>query len=104
VQRVQSWNHRLEDDGEGEASERVLQTMIEGLVTNSLKALGRAFTAEDAVDQLRAELLLEVARAMRRDVRGGSWSRLPTSDRKKLRHAVLFLEQLAESGVAVPVA
>ena len=101
---MRSWNDRLEDDGESGASEPILRGMVEGLVTNSLRALGRAFSAEDAVDQLRAELLLEVARAMRRDVRAGSWSRLPTGDRKKLRRAVLFLEQLAESGVPVPVA
>ena len=42
--------------------------------------------------------------AMRRDVRSGSWSRLPTGDRRKLRDALLLLEGLAESGVAVPVA
>jgi len=104
VKPVDSWTHRPEDDGEIEASESVLKNLVEGLVTNSMKALGRAFSAEDAVDQLRAELLLEVARAMRRDVRAGSWSRLPPGERKKLRRAVLFLESLAESGVAVPVA
>lgn len=98
------WNDRLEDDGASEASELVLRTMVEGLVKDALEALGRAFCAEDRVHQLRAELLLEVARAMRRDVRAGAWSRLPTGDRRKLRRAVLFLETLAESGVAVPVA
>lgn len=99
-----SWNDRLEDDGASEASEPVLRTMVEGLVKDALEALGRAFCAEDHVHQLRAELLLEVARAMRRDVRAGSWSRLPPSDRRKLRSAVLILESFAESGVAVPIA
>ena len=98
------WNDRFEDDGASEASEPVLQQMVEGLVSNAQKAVGRAFSAGDSVHQLRAKLLLEVARPMRRDVRGGSWSRLPTGDRRKLRHAVLFLEHLAESGVSVPVA
>ena len=99
-----SWTDRLEDDGGSEASEPALRRMAEGLVTSALNALGRAFSAKDFLNQLRAELLLEVARAMRRDVRSGSWSRLPTGDRRKLRHALLLLESLAESGVAVPVA
>ena len=104
MRRVASWNDRAEDDGAREASEPVLQGMVEGLVNNALRSLARACSEEDFVHQLRAELLLEVARAMRRDVRAGSWSRLPTSDRRKLRSAVLILERLAESGVAVPVA
>lgn len=99
-----SWTSRLEDDGGREASEPALQMMVEGLVNSALKSLCRAFSVEDSLDQVRAELLLEVARAMRRDARSGSWSRLPTGDRRKLRHALLLLETLAESGEAVPVA
>ena len=99
-----SWTNRPENDGGSEASEPTLQKMVEGLVTSALKALGRAFSADDSLDQVRAELLLEVARALRRDVRSGSWSRLPTGDRRKLRHALLLLEGLAESGAAVAVA
>lgn len=97
-------DRQSEDDGAREASEPVLQRMVEGLVNNALKSLARAFSDEDSVHQLRAELLLEVARAMCRDARAGSWSRLPTSDRRKLRSAVLILESFAESGEAVPVA
>ena len=99
-----AWNHRVEDDGAGDASDHALQQRAEGLVTTALKAVGRAFSSEDPVHQLRAELLLEVARAIRTDVRRGSWTVLPTGERRRLREALVVLERLAESGVPMPVA
>jgi len=98
---VASWNDPPEDD---EPSGPALQWLVESLVESALLALRRAFSGGDSVIRLRAELLLEVARAMRRDARAGSWSRLPTRDRTHLRRAVLFLESLAQSGQPVPVA
>jgi hypothetical protein len=78
--------------------------VVDGLVNSALRALGRAFSAEDPVHQLRAELVLEVARAIRTDFRGGSWTRLPARQRRQLRDALLALERLADSGVPMPVA
>jgi hypothetical protein len=101
---VTPWSDRVEDDGAGDASERALQQRAEGLVTTALKALGRAFSSEDQVHQLRAELLLEVARAMRTDARRGSWTVLPADERRQLRDALVVLERLADSGVPLPVA
>ena len=99
-----AWNDRIEDDGAGDATEEALQERAEELVTTALKALGRAFSSEDPVNQLRAELLLEVARAMRTDVRRGSRTILPAIERRQLREALVVMERLAESGVPLPVA
>jgi hypothetical protein len=104
VRFVTSWTSELEDDRGRVASEPALQKKAEALVNSALRALGRALSSKDSLDQLRAELLLEVARAMRRDARSGSWSRLPTGDRTKLREALLLLETLAESGEPLPLA
>lgn len=101
---VTHWNDRAEDDGASDSSERALQQRAEGLVTAALKALGRSFTAEDPIRQLRAELLLEVARALRSDARRGSWTELPGEKRRQLRDALLVMEHLAETGVPLPVA
>jgi hypothetical protein len=101
---VTLWSDRLEDDGASDSSELALQQRADGLVTTALKAVGRAFSAADPVNQLRAELLLEVARAMRTDARRGSWTQLPTDTRRQLRDALLVLERLAESGMPLPVA
>jgi hypothetical protein len=101
---VTPWNDKVEDDGAGDATEQALQQRAEGLVTTALKALGRAFSSEDQVHQLRAELLLEVARAIRTDGRRGSWTVLPEGERRQLREALVVMERLAESGVPLPVA
>jgi hypothetical protein len=101
---VESWNDRPEDDGATDASERVLQQQIEGVVTAALAALGRAFSAEDPMAQLRAELLLEVVRAFRRDLRSGAWRALPPADLRQIRGALRVLDGLSRSGAPVAVA
>ena len=101
---MESWNDRPDDDGATAASERVLQQQIEGVVTAALAALGRAFSAEDPMAQLRAELLLEVVRAFRRDLRSGAWRALPPADLRQIRRALRVLDGLSRSGAPVAVA
>ena len=101
---MERWNDRPEDDGATDASEVVLQQRVDGVVTAALAALGRAFSAEDPVAQLRAELLLEVVRAFRRDLRSGSWRALTPGDLRQLRDALRILDGLSQSGAPVAVA
>jgi hypothetical protein len=101
---MESWNDRPDDDGATEASERVLQQQVDGVVTSALAALGRAFSAEDPMAQLRAELLLEVVRAFRRDLRSGAWRGLSQGDLRQLRDALRVLDGISRSGAPVAVA
>jgi hypothetical protein len=101
---VTLWNHRRDTDGLGNFSERALQQRADDVVAIALEAVDRAFSMENPINQLRAALLLEVARAMRTEARGGSWTELPGETRRQLRNALLVMEHLAGSGAPLPVA
>jgi len=101
---VQLWKSPVEDDGVAETSEPTLHQRVDELVSSAVRLLGRAVSSRDPGIQLRSELLLEVARAFRSDIRQGTWSRLSSGRRRQLRDAVLALESYAETGRPLPVA
>jgi len=74
------------------------------VVSDALRGVRRAFLEGDLPDQWRAQLLLELVRIMRRDLRRGTWARLPLSDRRQLRRALLVLGMPVHSRAAIPFA
>ena len=98
------WKDKPEDDGANEASEATLRRAADAVVSAAMVALGRAFADEDPLHQLRATHLLELARALRVDLRRGAWSPLAVLDRRQLRSALLVLEVLSHSEAPIPLA
>ena len=98
------WRDRLEDDGASLASESALGRLADAVVSDALRALRRALGEGDLAGQWSAQLLLELVRMMRRDLRRGAWARLAATDRRDLRRALLVLGLLAHSGASVPLA
>jgi len=101
---VVHWKDRLEDDGASLASESALGRLADAVVSDALRALRRALGEGDLAGQWSAQLLLELVRMMRRDLRRGAWARLAATDRRDLRRALLVLGLLAHSGASVPLA
>jgi len=98
------WKDRPQDDGAHEASDDALRRAADAVVSAALTNLGRAFADEDPLHQLRARHLLELARAMRIDLRRGAWNLMGTFDRRQLRSALLVLEVLTHSEAPIPLA
>jgi hypothetical protein len=101
---VVHWKDRLEDDGASLASESALGRLADAVVSDALRALRRALGEGDLDGQWSAQLLLELVRMMRRDLRRGAWARLAATDRRDLRRALLVLGLLAHSRASVPLA
>jgi len=101
---VVHWKDRLEDDGATNASESALGHLADAVVHDALHAVRRAACEGDLDGQWSAQLLLELVRMMRRDLRRGAWARLAATDRRDLRRALLVLGLLAHSGASVPLA
>ena len=98
------WKDRPQDDGANEASEDALRRTADAVVSSALTLLGRAVADENVLHQLRARHLLELARALRIDLRRGAWTLLGTFDRRQLRSALLVLEILTHSDAPIPLA
>jgi hypothetical protein len=101
---VALWKDRFEDDGATHASEGALGRLADAVVSDALRGVRRAFLEGDLPDQWRAQLLLELVRNMRHDLRRGTWARLTLPDRRELRRALLVLGMLAHSGASIPFA
>ena len=98
------WTDRLEDDGAAGTSETALRRVADRVVRHAVEGLRRAFVGGDLHQQWRAQALLELARFLRVDLRGGGWARLAATDRRQLRRALLMLLMLAHSGTPFPIA
>jgi hypothetical protein len=101
---VADWKDRLEDDGAIDASESSLHQLADAVVGDALLAVRVARLDEDVARECRAQLVMEMARVMRLDLKHGAWRRLATSDRRQLRRALLLLARLMHSRVPIPVA
>jgi hypothetical protein len=77
---VALWKDRLEDDGALYASDPALRRIADAAVSGALQGLRRAFLEGDLTRQWRAQLLLELARLLRKDLRRGAWGRLAAED------------------------
>ena len=98
------WKDRLEDDGALYASEPALRRIADAVVSGALQGLRRAFLEGDLTRQWRAQLLLELAGLLRKDLQRGAWGRLAAEDRRHLRRALLTLGLLAHSHAPIPLA
>jgi hypothetical protein len=101
---VALWTDRLEDDGAAGTSETALCRIADRVVRHAVHGLHRAFVGGDLDRQWRAQALLELARFLRVELRGGGWARLGTGDRRQLRRALLTLLLLAHSRAPFPIA
>ena len=98
------WKDRPEDDGATHASEAALRRMADTVVGDALRGLRRAVVDGDLGQQWRAQLVLELVRLLRVDLRTGGWTRLAAADRVRLRRALQVLGVLAHCGAPIPLA
>jgi len=101
---VALWKDRPEDDGAAHASEPALRRVADAAVNDAVRALRRAFCEGSIERQWHAQLLLELARLLRRDLQRGAWGRLDPGARRQLRRALLMLALLAGSHGPIPIA
>jgi hypothetical protein len=101
---VALWKDRPEDDGAARASETALRRVADAAVSDAIRALRRAFHAEDQERQRETTLLLTLARQLRDDLDGGTCTRLDASERHQLRRAFLMVALLARAHGPIPFA
>lgn len=98
------WKNSPEDDGAANASEPALRRVADAAVSDAVRALRRAFCEGSLDRQWKAQLLLELAQLLRRDLQRGAWRRLDPAERRQLRRAFLILALLACSRAPIPIA
>ena len=98
------WKDRPEDDGAVHATETALRRVADAAVSDAIRALRRALQADDLERQRDTTLLLTLARRLRDDLDGGTWTRLDAGARQHLRRAFLMVALLACAHGPIPFA
>jgi len=101
---VALWKDRLEDDGAVHATETALRRVADAAVSDAIRALRRALHTDDLERQRETTLLLTLARRLRDDLDGGTWTRLDTGERHQLRRAFMMVALLACAHGPIPFA